>query len=482
MEPVLRPTYGVILYQEQVMQIAQVLAGYTLGAADILRRAMGKKKPEEMAKQREIFCKGAANIHISTELANHIFDLMEKFAGYGFNKSHSASYALIAYQTAWLKAHYPAAFMAAVLSSDMDRTEKIIILLDECQIMKLHVSPPDINKSEYYFKVLSDQHLMYGLGAIKGVGEAAIENIIAARQQGGAFKDLFDFCKRVDLRKMNKRVLEALIKSGCFDGLGTHRAMLIASLPHALQYAEQAMHNQMYGQHDLLSTSDHSMQPNYIKAVPWPDEIQLQGEKETLGFYLTGHPLRRYLNELSQFTTCRIVELHPSEHKNVRVAGIVTHIRTRQTKRGDRIGIFKLDDGTTQIEIVCFSEAYQKYRSLLADDQIIIIEGDVTLDDFNHQPRIIARELLTLEQARDRFAKHLRIHITATESIDVSQFKQILAQYAGGNCAVMIRYFQEKIQAQAEIRLGKHAFVKPCEDLLKTLTELSYIKELEFVY
>ena len=208
LEPVLSPTYGVILYQEQVMQIAQVLAGYTLGAADILRRAMGKKKPEEMAKQREIFCKGAEKSGVNTDVANHIFDLMEKFAGYGFNKSHSAAYALIAYQTAWLKAHYPAAFMAAVLSCDMDKTEKIIVLLDECRALKLHVSPPHINNSEYFFKVADDHHLMYGLGAIKGVGEAAIENIIDTRNQGGPFKHIFDFCQRIDLRKINKRRLK----------------------------------------------------------------------------------------------------------------------------------------------------------------------------------------------------------------------------------------------------------------------------------
>ena len=252
LEPVLRPTYGVILYQEQVMQIAQVLAGYTLGSADILRRAMGKKKPEEMAKQREIFCKGCVERGVNAEVATHIFDLMEKFAGYGFNKSHSAAYALIAYQTAWLKAHHPAAFMAAVLSSDMDRTEKVIIYLNECQALKLHVSPPDINKSDYFFQMLSDKHLMYGLGAIKGIGEAAIDNIIHARKQDGEFTDLFNFCQRVDLRKVNRRVLEALIKSGCFDSSGTHRAMLMASLNLALQHAEQALHNETHGQHDLL--------------------------------------------------------------------------------------------------------------------------------------------------------------------------------------------------------------------------------------
>lgn len=480
LEPVLRPTYGVILYQEQVMQIAQVLAGYTLGSADILRRAMGKKKPEEMAKQREIFCTGSESFGISLELANQIFDLMEKFAGYGFNKSHSASYALIAYQTAWLKTHYPAAFMAAVLSSDMDRTEKIIIFLDECQAMKLHVSPPDINKSVYYFQVQSDSHLTYGLGAIKGVGEAAIENIIAARNLGGPFKDLFDFCQRIDLRKMNKRVFEALIKSGCFDTLGTHRAALIATLNQALQHAEQALHNQTYGQHDLLGMHTNAMTTQYIDVPAWSDEVQLQGEKETLGFYLTGHPLRRYLTELANFTTCRIAELHPAEHKTARVAGIILNIRTRQTKRGDRIAIFTLDDGTTHIEVVCFSEAYLKFRPLIVEDQMIIVDGEVGIDDFSNSPRIVARELQTIEQAREKHVKHLRINFTSTQQINAQQLKQLLSKHVGGSCSVIVRYLHDNIQT--DIRLGKSCLVKPSHALMTQIQELFSIEEIEFVY
>jgi len=480
LEPVLRPTYGVILYQEQVMQIAQVLAGYTLGSADILRRAMGKKKPEEMAKQREIFCKGAKVSGISAELANQIFDLMEKFAGYGFNKSHSASYALIAYQTAWLKTHYSAAFMAAVLSSELDRTEKIIILLDECQTMKLHVSPPDINKSVWFFHVLDANHLMYGLGAIKGVGSAAIENIIAARELNGPFTDLFDFCGRVDLRKMNRRTLEALIKSGCFDGFDTHRAALIATLPLALQHAEQKFHDATTGQHDLLGMQSQATPPQYVEKENWSDEIQLQGEKETLGFYLTGHPLRRYLNELAHFTTCRLSELHPSDHKTARVAGIITNIRARQTKRGDRIGIFTLDDGTTQLEVVCFSEAYQQYRSLLTEDQMVIVEGDVSIDDFSNNTRIVARDLFTLEKARDRFAKQIRLHMPSTQQLDAEQLKQLLQQYTGGNCTVMIRYIHENIQA--DIKFGKNFLIKPGDTLLKTIKEQLGIEMIELTY
>lgn len=480
LEPILRPTYGVILYQEQVMQIAQVLAGYTLGAADILRRAMGKKKPEEMAKQREIFCKGAVEHGVNADVASHIFDLMEKFAGYGFNKSHSASYALIAYQTAWLKAHYPAAFMAAVLSSDMDRTEKIIVLLDECKAMKLHVSPPDINKSAYFFNVLDDEHLMYGLGAIKGVGEAAIENIINARESGGPFQGLFDFCQRVDLRKVNKRVFEALIKSGCFDYTGIHRASLIASLHKALQQAEQALHNQTYGQHDLLGTQTHTAPAEYVNVAPFSEEIQLQGEKETLGFYLTGHPLNRFLKELSHFITCRIAEIHPSMHPTARAAGIITNIRTRQTKRGDRIAIFTLDDGSNQIEVVCFSECFQKYRPLLNEDQLIIVEGEVSLDEFSNSARIVCRELYTIEQARIRFAKHIRIHLSTLQAFDVQHLKQLLTQHLGGQCPIVLRYSQSDIQA--DIRLGKNWLVTPSDALLAGAAGKLPIENIELVY
>src|SRR3990167_9990409 len=346
-----------------------------------------------MAKQRKIFCQGAMKQGVNIELANHIFDLMEKFAFYGFNKSHSASYALIAYRTAWLKAHYPAVFMAAVLSSDMDRTEKIMILLEECRALKLKVAAPDINQSDYFFKVQDDHHLMYGLGAIKGVGEAAIDNILATRQTYGNFTDLFDFCRRVDLRKVNRRALEALIKSGCFDTINKNRAALITSLSIAFQYAEQTLHNQRYGQQDLLGMHIIASPPSCEETRPWSDAIQLQGEKETLGFYLTGHPLRHYFKELKQFTTCHLAELKLPMPGKVRIAGIITQIRTRQTKRGDRIAIFTLDDESMQIEVVCFAECYQQHRAIIIEDQMIIAEGEIGLDDFNQTPRLICREL-----------------------------------------------------------------------------------------
>ncbi|OGT48133.1 MAG: DNA polymerase III subunit alpha [Gammaproteobacteria bacterium RIFCSPHIGHO2_12_FULL_38_11] len=481
LEPILRPTYGAIVYQEQVMKIAQALAGYTLGSADLLRKAMGKKKPEEMAKQREIFCRGAVERGVHFEVASHIFDAMEKFAGYGFNKSHSAAYALIAYQTAWLKAHYPAAFMAAVLSSDMDRTEKIIVLLDECQSLKLHVSPPDINKSNYFFTVVDHQHLLYGLGAIKGLGSAAMDNIIITRDQQGPFKDLFDFCKRVDLRKINKRVLEALIKSGSFDTFGKHRATLFASLQTALQQAEQTAHNLSSGQHDLLDTVIEKQNETtpYLDAPPWDEKLQLQGEKETLGFYLTGHPLNPYLKELSAFTSGRIADLRPT-NKMIRIAGMINSLRTKQTKRGDRIAILTLDDGTAQIEAVCFSECFQKNRSLLNEDQMIIIEGEVSIDEMTENTRIVCHEILTIELARERFAKCLQIQLSSLDEVDIPILQQLLNQYKNGSCPIVFHYLLE--DAKIDIKLGKKWHVKPTDVFLTNIQNLLSPSRLDFIY
>lgn len=479
--PILQPTYGAIVYQEQVMQIAQVLAGYTLGSADLLRKAMGKKQPEEMAKQREIFCDGAKKRNVDADVASHMFDLMEKFAGYGFNKSHSAAYALIAYQTAWLKAHYPAAFMCAVLSADMDRTEKVITLLDECRVLKLNVTPPDINKSDYKFMVLDDGHLMYGLGALKGLGQAAIENIIAVRQQEGHFKHLFDFCQRVDLRKVNRRILEVLIKSGCFDSFGQERSTLLASIDQSLQQAEQHSHNQTHGQHDIFGMQIATSTPQYNIAPPLSEELRLQGEKETLGFYLSGHPLDRYVNELNHFTSCKIIDLQQRKsQQTVWIAGIITAVRTRQTKKGDRLAILTLDDGSAQVEAVCFPECFQKYRPLIATDQLIIIEGEAGQDDFSNQVRLVCRDLHTIDQAREHFVKYLEIHLTASESFDSHQLEQVLTPHIGGSCPIIVRYLRDQIQAN--IQFGKKWLVKPTDHLITSLAEYLPIQQVKYVY
>ena len=315
LKPILEPTYGIILYQEQVMQIAQVLSGYSLGGADLLRRAMGKKKPEEMAKQRDTFQNGAAANGVDPELAMKIFDLVEKFAGYGFNKSHSAAYALVSYQTLWMKAHYPAEFMAAVMSADMDNTDKIVTLVDECENMKLKLIPPDVNSGLYKFNVNEQGHIVYGIGAIKGVGEGPIEAIIEARNAGGAFYDLFDFCARVDLKRLNRRVIEKLILSGAMDKLGPHRASLMATLEEAMKAAEQHAKAQAVGQNDLfgLLAPEPENSAKAFKQVPiWPDEVWLEGERETLGLYLTGHPINRYLAEIHHYASARLVDFTPT--------------------------------------------------------------------------------------------------------------------------------------------------------------------------
>jgi DNA polymerase-3 subunit alpha len=478
LEPILRPTYGVILYQEQVMQIAQVLAGYSLGSADLLRRAMGKKKPEEMAMHRDTFCKGAVERGVHFDTATYIFDLMEKFAGYGFNKSHSASYALIAYQTAWLKAHYPAEYMAAVLSADMDHTDKVVHFVEECAGLNLEVSPPDINRSSYKFKPMDSKNLIYGLGAIKGVGQAAIEAIIAVRETGD-FKDLFDFCRRVDLRKMNKRVFDALIKAGAFDSIVPHRAAAMASLESALKQAEQRLRDQTYGQHDLFSANSMEVYTSHYISVPeWSEQQRLSGEKETLGLYLTGHPINYYLSELKNFTHGRIAELRPSS-KTIVTAGIIIHLRTIQTKRGDRMAVVTLDDGTTPIDVLCFAENYQKYRELLSKDKLIIVTGEVSIDDFSGGYRVLSREIFSLDTARERYAKYLKIRLSP--KFDVAQLAPLLEEYRkDGCCRVAIDYW--RADTKASLNLSDAWLVRPTDSLLNSLRDVFSKENVEMVY
>lgn len=471
LEPILKPTYGVIVYQEQVMQIAQVLAGYSLGAADLLRRAMGKKKAEEMAQQREIFCKGSVENNVPFDVAAPIFDLMEKFAGYGFNKSHSASYALIAYQTAWLKAHYPAAYMASVLSADMDHTDKVVHFVEECSALKLALISPDVNFCDYHFTVIDDTTLAYGLGAIKGAGQAAMEDIITARKKDGPFIDLFDFCRRVDLRKCNRRVIEALIKAGAFDKIGPHRASLFTSIDLALQQAEQHTKAKSVGQHDIFGGG--TVQPpkmDYIDIAKWSDHQRLFGEKETLGLYLSGHPIHRYLDELGEFTHDRLINLRPATNQMIIAAGIITSTRTIQTKRGDRMAVATLDDASGQIDLLCFSDVYQRFRELLVKDKLIVLEGEVSFDDFSGGNRIICREMYSLEQARERFGKHLRITLPASHCHDMTQLANLLSSHKGGNCRVVVNY--QRDDAMVNVKLGDTWRVRPTDALLNALSQM----------
>jgi len=489
LKPILESTYGVILYQEQVMQIAQVMAGYTLGGADLLRRAMGKKKPEEMAKQRAVFQEGAKDNGIDPDLAMKIFDLVEKFAGYGFNKSHSAAYALVSYQTLWLKTHYPAAFMAAVLSSDMDNTDKVVIFIEECRKMELSVEPPDVNRSQYRFTVDGDQAIVYGLGAIKGVGEAAIEGIIEARQQGGAFRDLFDFCRRIDLKKANRRVLESLIRAGALDRLGPNRATLMIQLPLALKVAEKHEQDRSSGMTDMFG--DPVQEEDAVPAlgvVPeeseeWDDQLRLQGEKETLGLFLTGHPIDRYVPEIEQLLGTRIGRLSlddlksPRSRRNgrkVRVAGLAMMVAKRNTQKGPMASVL-LDDKSGRIEATLFSETYERFRDLVATDRILVVEGSLVPDDYRGGLSLRVDQVQPYQAFREACCAGLEVRIRENwvreqgfAVVDlVAKLKTMLEPYRGGNCRVGIRY--QRMDAEALLKLGTDWSVRLCDELLREL-------------
>ncbi|MGR5388301.1 DNA polymerase III subunit alpha [Vibrio crassostreae] len=482
----LEPTYGIILYQEQVMQIAQILAGYTLGGADMLRRAMGKKKPEEMAKQRGTFKEGAEANGVDGELAMKIFDLVEKFAGYGFNKSHSAAYALVSYQTLWLKTHYPAEFMAAVMTADMDNTEKVIGLVDECFRMKLKLLPPDINSGLYRFNVDEDGAIVYGIGAIKGVGEGPIEAIIEARNKGGYFKDLFDFCARLDLKKVNKRVIEKLILSGALDRLGPHRAAMMASLPDAVKAASQHHHAESFGQSDMfgvLTDAPEEVEHKYTQVPKWPEKVWLEGERETLGLYLTGHPVNAYIKELAKYTSCRLKDATPTRRdQSLTIAGLVIAARVMTTKRGTRIGLMTLDDRSGRMEVMLFSDALDRYAELLEKDKIVVVSGQVSFDDFNGGLKMSAREVMDLGSAREKYARGVSI------SIDQSQingqfferFSQILEPYRAGTVPVNVYY--QRADARARLTLGTEWRVTPSDTLLDELKQLLGNSQVELEF
>jgi DNA polymerase-3 subunit alpha len=484
LEPILKPTYGVILYQEQVMQIAQVLAGYTLGGADLLRRAMGKKKVEEMAKQREIFTKGATERGVKTETATYIFDLMEKFAGYGFNKSHSAAYALVSYQTGWLKAHFPAAFMAAVLSADMDNTDKVVTLIEECRAMGLAVVPPNVNCCDYRFTVKDAKTVFYGLGAIKGVGEGAIESIRENHKAQGDFKNLFDFCQRVELKKLNRRTLEALIRAGTMDDLGPNRATLMANLTTALQQAEQHSRDSAAGQSDLFGIGQavEVRTTSYTEVSEWDDETRLNGEKETLGLYLTGHPIDRYATELKDIISSKIADLNPTSNQSIIVAGLIVAIRTMNTRRGDKMAFVTIDDRSGRVELAVFSEAFSQYRDLLAKDRLVIVEGEVSVDDYTGGVKMSAQKIYDINRAREIFAKRLMLtvdHVKAANGFATS-LMQVLDPYKQGHCPVYIDY-QGK-GAKARLRLGKEWQVHPTDELIHRLHELAGKKWVKVEY
>ncbi|WP_439535898.1 DNA polymerase III subunit alpha [Methyloversatilis sp.] len=414
LEGCLSPTYGVIVYQEQVMQISQIIGGYTLGGADMLRRAMGKKKPEEMAKHRETIAAGAATKGYDPALAEQLFDLMTKFAEYGFNKSHTAAYAVVTYHTAWLKAHHCAAFMAASLSSDMDNTDTVNIFFLDAKKNRLTVLPPDINQSEYRFVPVSRSEIRYGLGAVKGTGEQAVNAIIEARTRGGPFVDLFDFCLRVDRRAVNRRTIEALIRAGAFDatreGANPDRNILMSSVALAMEAAEQAAANaHQGGLFDDAPAGVGTRAPEYVSCKPWTEREKLQNEKQALGFYLSGHPFNSYAQEFSRFARRKLAQLESSRDPTV-VAGLVVSSRVQMTRRG-KMAFVVLDDGTAQVEVSVFNELFDASRNKLREDEVLVIEGRAQFDDYSNSMRVVAESLLTAGEARARFARRLELRV-----------------------------------------------------------------------
>ena len=486
LEPILNNTYGIILYQEQVMNIAQEMAGYSLGGADILRRAMGKKKPEEMAKQRAIFEKGADERQVPAEVAKEVFDLMEYFAAYGFNKSHSAAYALVAYQTAWLKAHYPSQFMAACMSADMENTDKVVILLNEADEMGLNVQHPDINQCQYQFRAIDEKTIVYGLGAIKGIGRPVIENIIEAREEGGAFKDLYDLCARVDVKRVNRRALEALIRAGALDDLGVHRASLIESIELALQAANQQAKSAASGQNDIFGISaPEEAVKTYQSVAEWKKEELLQKEKDTLGLYLSGHPIDIYIDELNQFTSNRLVDIDVERgrgKKSVTLAGLVMGVRTMNTKSGSRMAFLQLDDKTARVEVGVFGELYDQRKDVIHKDKVLVVKGKASYDHFSGGVRLSADELFDIETARSQLARHMKIRLShdGLTELKVQELREILKPNEEGQCGVGFEYRSATGTCQLEV--DNEWRVIPTKVMLDQLDQLIGLPQVRLMY
>jgi DNA polymerase-3 subunit alpha len=491
MEPVLSTTYGVMLYQEQVMQSAQVLAGFSLGQADLLRRAMGKKKPEEMAKVRQQFLAGTGERGVDAKLAGEIFDLMEKFSGYAFNKSHSATYALVSFQTAWLKAHYPAEFMAATLSADMQTIDKVVTLVDEVRRMGLELTPPSVNRSQYRFTGRGRQ-VIYGLGAVRGVGEGPVAALVAAREADGPFQSLGDLCRRVDARKANRRVLEALIRSGAMDELAAPdedrdhvRARLLAELGDALQGAEQAARDDALGMTDLFGGVGDTVAPPpcRLRVTPLSRRERLEGEKETLGLYLTGHPIEEYLEEIRQICPSDIIDLRADKRPQL-VAGLVVSVRVMRSRRGGDLCFLVLDDRSGRLEASLFTDAFEAHRAKIAKDAILLFEGEVQPDDYSGALQLKVENVYTMEEARTRYGRALLLDLCAAAApgdhgaggdADLPlRLKRCLEPHRqrGAGCPVAVLYQtggENGPKARGRILLGPDWQVKPSDDLLTRL-------------
>ena len=482
-EGILAETYGIMVYQEQVMQMAQVVGGYSLGGADLLRRAMGKKKAEEMAEHRKIFREGAGKDGLSEQKADEIFDLMEKFAGYGFNKSHAAAYALLSYHTAYLKAHHPAAFMAANLSLAMDDTDKIKILVEDAiETCKLSLLPPDINFSNYRFTPEGEPgkkatKIRYGLGAVKGSGQNAIEAIVVARQ-AKPFTDLFDFAKRVDKRQVNRRTIEALIRAGAFDSWGVDRGILLASVPLALESAEQA--EAAANQVSLFGGDDGEPEapPEYVKTRPWSDKQRLSEEKLALGFYLSGHMFDAYAPEARRFARGKLADLSPSREPRL-MAGVISGLRTQMTQRGKML-VVTLDDGSAAVEVTVFNEVFDANRDVFKEDEFLAVIGKVSEDRFTGGLRITADKVMDIATARVQFGK--KFWFPYTRAFDTEQIKALLQPYRSADGLPLVLRYSPQGVGSCDIAWPDEWRVMPADALKQSLNERLGVVNAEVEY
>ncbi|WP_054285868.1 DNA polymerase III subunit alpha [Gulbenkiania mobilis] len=463
----LEPTYGVIVYQEQVMQISQIIGGYTLGGADMLRRAMGKKKPEEMAAHREKIAEGARKKGYDPKLAEQLFDLMAKFAEYGFNKSHTAAYAVVSYQTAWLKAHHTAAFMAATMSSELDNTDQLKVFYDDSRANGLEFLPPDVNESFYRFVPVDRKRIRYALGAIKGTGESAVNHIVAVRNESGPFKDLFDFCRRTDKKIVNKRVIESLIRGGAFDTLDDNRARLFANVSLALEAAEQEAANaNQGGLFDMFAAEDVPAVA-MIDAKPWSDAVRLAEEKLAIGYYLSGHPFSAYEREVRAFIKTPLARLQPKKELQL-LAGFVTGIRVKVGNRG-KMAFVQLDDGSAKLEVSIFAEAFEANRTRLKEDTVLVVEGKVSNDDFSGGLRIVVDKLYDLGEARSRFARSLLL--TMNGNADVGRLKNVLSPFRAQESGCPVRVSYSNGTARGDLLLSPEWGVRLDDGLLLALRD-----------
>jgi DNA polymerase-3 subunit alpha len=475
LERCLAPTYGVIVYQEQVMQISQIIGGYTLGGADLLRRAMGKKKPEEMQKHEEAIVSGAATKGYKPALAKQLFELMTKFAEYGFNKSHTAAYAVITYHTAWLKAHHPSAFMAATLSSDMDNTDSVKIFYDDARANGLVVLGPDVNASVYCFDPVDAKTIRYGLGAIKGIGEHAIRLIVAAREKEGAFKDLFDFCRRVDKRQVNRRAIESLIKAGAFDAIDREREKLLASAGIAMEAAEQAEKNALQASLFDAGEEGETHIPQYLQVKPWDNREKLMREKDALGFFVSGHPYDAVRQELSRFAPRSLSQLEPARDPAL-IAGLVVGVRAQMTRRGKMLFV-QLDDGSATMDVSVFNELFEAEREKIVTDEVLLVEGRVSYDEFSGNNRVVADKLMTMGEARARFARYLFLNLNG--QANATRLKDLLTPFPG-IAPVRIRYRNHS--AACELTLGANYRVNLEDNLLRDLCDWLKPQNVRIVY